>query len=1211
MLNIPKFAAPEKSAKSASEAGPQHVFRSPPATHGPVPFYWWAGEKLDRDRIAWQLDRLREKGVRQTVISYPHHPDGSNDPGDPPLFSEDWWDLLRWFLKACRERGMTVGFQDYTLVEPILKSIGRDTPGMQGGQMSCASARVSDSSTVRLSAEPGSLAIGAWACPLAHGTPRTGERVALTEKMRDGTLEWCAPAGEWLVALVFARLNEFDPMHPESGKLAIARLYEPFERECAEEFGKTLNLFFQDELDFGSRMPFWSNHLFEAFMAIKGYDLYPLLPALWHDIGPATEKIRLDFADVVSRRVGDCYFEPVFRWHEARGTLFGHDNCGRGRIAQGRSFYGDYFRAMRWYSAPGCDDPKLQGARSFKGLKVNSSIAHFYQRPRVWVEAFHSSGWGTKPSEVVAALNEDFAYGATVVNLHGLYYSTRGGWWEWAPPDFHFRQPYWKHSGPLNEYFTRLSWLLSQGVHRCDVAIVYPIAALDAQPADPAPGKLVAHVGNEAGEGGESDHPQPEETAFGIGRHLFDHACDFDFIDVESLAAADAREGELHAGPGLYRVLILPAMAAIRFSTLEKARDFVRAGGRVIALGCMPHASDRAGREDPEFDALLEEVFGSTYDEEDLTHSHPGGGVACFVRKGCARVREIIEDTIERDVVSSVPLHVLHRHLDDREVYFVFNPAGESVTANLAFRTNGNAREWNAWTGDSTPLPAGNRQTLTLAPREAKLIVFAQAPEECRDEGAGGVARDGVVEALDGPWEFTLQPTLDNRFGDFSLPASDEVLGPQARRFEYADELECGEPSAADWRETTFSFGPRLEASGPLPPSTDFAALEASLLADSSALAWSPCSFSLTRGIERNPFLTDWLSGPHGLKGHVPDEFLDFHSETPGTAWYLRARVIALRDGEYTLRAGARCAFQVWVNASPALVQHTALPPGLYPPWNIPHYECEPRETRVKLRKGDNDLLIKLVQPGGHQRTRAFVVFSPPDAAPEVPVLRWFTDPDSPRPCLPAPESRRAIRFRFTSPPGVRAMTFVARGPARAWANGEECSVTSLESLADGSHRYHAAIADPSPDSSLITLRVEAPRESRGGDALPEPVRFDCGAGRIPTGDWCDHGLATYSGAATYSRAFEISNWKSRITLDLGGLSATAEVRVNGKTAATLIAPPWIANLTPFLRPGSNELSITVANTLANHYSVGIPTPYAFPSQTPSGLFGPVVLIHR
>ena len=137
-----------------------------------------------------------------------------------------------------------------------------------------------------------------------------------------------------------------------------------------------------------------------------------------------------------------CYFEPIFRWHEARGTLFGHDNLGRGEMRPGRAHYGDYFRSMRWYSAPGCDDPKINGQRAFKGLKVNSSIAHLYQRPRVWVEAFHSSGWGTTPAEVVAALNEDFACGANVVNLHGLYYTTNGGWWEWAPPDFHFRQPY-------------------------------------------------------------------------------------------------------------------------------------------------------------------------------------------------------------------------------------------------------------------------------------------------------------------------------------------------------------------------------------------------------------------------------------------------------------------------------------------------------------------------------------------------------------------------------------------------------------------------------------------------------------------------------------------------------------------------------------------------------------------------------------------------
>jgi hypothetical protein len=213
------------------------------------------------------------------------------------------------------------------------------------------------------------------------------------------------------------------------------------------------------------------------------------------------------------------------------------------------------------------------------------------------------------------------------------------------------------------------------------------------------------------------------------------------------------------------------------------------------------------------------------------------------------------------------------------------------------------------------------------------------------------------------------------------------------------------------------------------------------------------------------------------------------------------------------------------------------------------------------------------------------------------------------RSCLLAPAGRRAIRFRFPSPPGAREITFVARGPARAWADGNEIMLASIESLPGGCCRYRGIIESPSSASVAIALRVEAPADSHAGDALPEPVRYVCGPARMTLGDWCEQGLATYSGAVCFSRKFEIADVTSPISLDLGKVNATAEVKVNGQSAATLIAPPWTCDLTPFLHPGENELSITVANTLANHYSVGIPTPYAFPHQTPSGLFGPVTLI--
>ena len=84
-----------------------------------------------------------------------------------------------------------------------------------------------------------------------------------------------------------------------------------------------------------------------------------------------------------------------------------------------------------------------------------------------------------------------------------------------------------------------------------------------------------------------------------------------------------------------------------------------------------------------------------------------------------------------------------------------------------------------------------------------------------------------------------------------------------------------------------------------------------------------------------------------------------------------------------------------------------------------------------------------------------------------------------------------------------------------------------------------------------------------------------------------------------------------RLILDLGKVFATAEVLVNGVSAGILSAPPWRVNVTKLIKNGTNRLTIRVANTLANHYCVGIPTPYAFPHQTRSGLFGPVLLIHE
>lgn len=74
-------------------------FVNPPPGYGEVAFYWWVGDPLTKERLAWQLDRLSDLGISGLQINYCHSDKGGQSwgltyPSEPPLFSEDWWKLV-------------------------------------------------------------------------------------------------------------------------------------------------------------------------------------------------------------------------------------------------------------------------------------------------------------------------------------------------------------------------------------------------------------------------------------------------------------------------------------------------------------------------------------------------------------------------------------------------------------------------------------------------------------------------------------------------------------------------------------------------------------------------------------------------------------------------------------------------------------------------------------------------------------------------------------------------------------------------------------------------------------------------------------------------------------------------------------------------------------------------------------------------------------
>ncbi len=1161
-------------------------FRNPPAGYGEVPFWWWTGDPLDEERLLWQLDELHRKGVSGVQVNYAHEdsPGWPTYASEPPIFSERWWRMWGRVADACRERGMGIGLSTYTLdwtgapnlfrrlfySRSELNALKLDPPARQrltGGQAAGV-------------AVPGT-SLGVWAYRVEGGRLQRGG-MDLTPFVREGNLRWTAPEGEWEVCVfgVQRQANTLNPLLEGIGEIVVRDFYQRFQDATPDKSSAGLNYFFNDELQIGAGPHGWNADFAAEFQRRKGYRVFDVLPALWGDMGPVTPKARMDFADVRMALMEERYFQPIYRWHSSRGLVFACDSGGRGLRPDE---FGDYFRATRWYTAPGHDTPGGQ-ADLIKG-KVSSSIASLYRRPRVWLEGYHSLGWGATPERLMFATRENFLYGCTLLNLHGLYYTTHGSFWEWAPPCYHFRMPYWAHMGVFLDYFERLSYLLSQGTFVCDVAVLYPVAPFDAG----------------------LDGDKATRVAFDTARALMAAGINFEFVDADSLARATVREGRLDVVDSSYRVLVIPAMDAVRWSSLEKAAALAEAGGLVLSVGGLPLASDRAGREDPELDALADRTF------------------AAKNRLGNPKeVPPAVLGVVIPDTRAEKPVRSLHRKIGSRDVYMVMDAPRNSA---VEFRAKGRAELWDPWTGDVRPLRVlGGTAThteveLPLEDYEAQIVVFSPTPaapnapsrnsnrESALSNLKSEISNLQSAVPLAGEWEFELQPTMDNRFGDFRLPVAEERIGPEARLFRHA--IEVGDVAAwttaayddSGWERVTHGFGPQFWVLGPVPAVAESERVEAAPVNPQAPVTmggkeyrWRHYAFSWRLGFEGDPGHQGW----HGLKENVTDHFLclgkraeglnetRYEPEAAGARYYLwtwatvegetRVRIVASRPGEGPTP-----------HASEILTPAAVFLNGV---------RIADLGEAVTLRAGANSLLVRYDRAG-----RGYFVLkrvdTGPAAARRTPLaMTWFDDP-AVIPFDVHGGNRPAEWFRFLAPPGFRGLQVTARGRVEAWADGRRLR-------AGPGGRFEAQTGFERP--AVVALRVVPDTGVSGGAVLPDPVRLDCGRGVAFVGDWSKVGaLECYSGGAWYRKTVVLTAEQARgeVTLNLGKLVATAEVRVNGQLAGIRVAPPWRVDISKQVKAGENRIEVLVYNTLANHYRT-IPTRYR--GDLTSGLLGPVTL---
>jgi hypothetical protein len=216
---------------------------------------------------------------------------------------------------------------------------------------------------------------------------------------------------------------------------------------------------------------------------------------------------------------------------------------------------------------------------------------------------------------------------------------------------------------------------------------------------------------------------------------ILDAGHNLDYIDAEAILALGVR----------HPVLVMPHVSRLSPAVLAKLAEYVRGGGKIIAVGSKPSLAPGlvdAAKISAQVAAASQALFAS------------GGNVQLVADDAAvgAALRSALAPDMKLSANAS-DVGFVHRKLQDADIYFIANTSNHDVSATASFGTGRKAAAW--LDTDSGKLTRAVLQPeLKLAPYESRVLVFTDAPLAAGD--APHVAAPAVLADLGQDWKLTF-----------------------------------------------------------------------------------------------------------------------------------------------------------------------------------------------------------------------------------------------------------------------------------------------------------------------------------------------------------------------------------------------------------------------------------------------------------------------
>ncbi len=752
----------------------QDGFRQPPAEARPWVRWWWFGNAVTREEINRELAFIAQAGwggvELQCVYPWPDAPPG------PDMLHGDWFDLVDYAASCAAKHGL--GF-DLTF--------GSGWP-FGGPHIPPRAQAITLRAVTRIAQGPGRISLDV---PLT-----SGERILLWRAApvrAEGTTPivdwsqaididvessaWDVPTGLWAVTAIIQtltgqRVKRAAPggegfVHDHLGRHGleahIAGWGEPLRRRLGHRLGREIRALFCDSWEV--RGPYWTEEFLSEFRRRRGYDLSPYLPLLlgeWQVPEADREMladVRYDYRRTVAELAIDAFYRPFADWCRGHGL--------RSRV-QAHGAPADWIQAYGTADFPETEAILIP----IEATRLAAAAARLYDRERVTSESFTCLyGWpavkmfAERPDDLKAIADGQFACGLQQIFYHGYAYSPpeageTPGWHFYASSHINHTIPWRHHIARLNEYLTRVSFLMQQGTAVTDFALYHPVHD---QWRDAAAG--MGPTGDAAEtfqwpEAKDVPHPPPE-----IAGYIFD------WVNDEALSRMTIVEGRLRLGKQTYDAVVLGHVRCLPLTTAERLYALAQAGAPLIILGDPPtHVPGLA--DGPEASARLRRLFAKLL-------SQAGNKPVFRSIKAYRASGGLLPDVeiISTEDQASSRFWWAHRRVGDTDIYFLPHPAvtqlrypmpyrdgnqrsTDPITLEARFRVSGRMPQlWDAETGAMYALPAQNEGThtrlrLSFEPNQAHVVVFPPAGSPMPAE-AYPTPGDHAFP-IPGPWRVTL-----------------------------------------------------------------------------------------------------------------------------------------------------------------------------------------------------------------------------------------------------------------------------------------------------------------------------------------------------------------------------------------------------------------------------------------------------------------------